>query len=326
MGITQKAAIFCQSGLGDGILALILSNNFHQNGWIVTTYHNGLENLQGWFPHLPIQPYPFQDQISQLLEQYDRLIIFDNDNSPFIQKLIEEGKKNRAEKVFVIYPYPTQGICLKPYYSDTYLDPKQPIAWGLKTFCKEVMQFPKTTLKNGLIAPLHLTLRKFENRVILHVNSIRQGKNWDIKKYVKLALHLQQKGYEPIFFAGGEEERKPFLWLEQQGWEVPYFKTLHQLTVYLYESGYLIGNDSGVAHLASCMGIPTITISRRKAVARFWKPSWTFSKIVVPSSWIPNLGGFRLRDRKWKKFISVKKVLKAFSHLIKEEKASLASQ
>jgi len=318
--MTLKAAVFCHNGLGDGILSLVVSHNLHQNGWDVSTYHNGMQNLQSWFPHLPIIKYPQEKEVASLLETMDQLILFHNDSNTFVLKLMEEGKKKYPDKVKVIYPYPTQGIRLRPYYQDSYLDPTKPIVKGLKIFCSEMLNLTKTSLNNGFIAPLHLIHRKYENRVALHINSSRPGKNWDIEKYVKLALHLKNSGFKPVFLAGSKEDRKPYLWLEKQGWELPLFSSLSALTEYLYESGYLIGNDSGLGHLASCMKVPTVTISRRKAVARFWQPSLTLSKIVVPYSFIPNIGGFRLRDRKWKKFISAKRVFKKFMQLLKEEK------
>ncbi len=314
-----KAAIFCHSGLGDGIISLTLSHNFHQNGWKVITYHNGLAALQPWFPHLLVQSYPKLGEKEEILQTFDQIVVFHNDSNPFVLQIIEEGKQKFPEKVKVIYPYPTKGIYQRPFYKDSFLDPTKPLIKELKRFCQESLSLEKTTLENGFIAPLHLLYRKNQNRVVLHINSSREGKNWPITKYVKLALHLKKRGYEPVFIAGSEEERKPYLWLEKKGWKVPLFKNLNQLTSYFYEAGFFIGNDSGLGHLASCMKIPTVTISRRKRVARFWRPSWTFSKIVYPYSWIPNIGGFRLRDRKWKSFISAKRVLKVFLKLVEEE-------
>lgn len=316
----KKAAVYSHSGLGDGIISLVLSNNLHQNGWMVDTFHNGMQSLQSWFPHLPLLPYPTNPSISSHLDYYDKLIVFHNDSSEFILKLIEIGKKKDPDKIKVIYPYPTLGIRLKPYYQDSLLDPTKSIIEGLRIFCGEILQFPKTTLSNGLIAPLHLHFRKHPKRVVLHVASSRPGKNWLIERFVKLALHLKKKGMHPVFIAGGPKERKEYEWLIEEGFDLPLFPHLDAVAQFLYESGYLIGNDSGLGHLASCMGIPTVTISRRKKVARFWRPAWTLGKIVVPHFLIPNIRGLRLRDRKWRFFISTGKVLRAFSNLLKEEK------
>jgi heptosyltransferase-3 len=87
------------------------------------------------------------------------------------------------------------------------------------------------------------------------------------------------------------------------------------LTRFIYESGYLVGNDSGLGHLASFLGVPTCTITRRKALAKLWAPSYTPGAVVTPPPWVPNIRGLRLRDRYWQSFISVEKVLFAFDKL-----------
>jgi heptosyltransferase III len=312
-----KAAIFAHGGLGDGIISMILSHNFHQNGWEVDTFHNGMSQLQGWFSHLPIKPYPEIDQIASLIDTYDRLIIFHNDTNPFTLKLTEEGKKNDPEKVKVFYAIPSTGVIHKPYYSDCLVDPKKPIADNLKQFC-DLLELQKTTKKNGIIPPVHLTYRKYSKRVVMHVSSSRPGKNWPIEKYIAVAKALKKQGYDPYVIAGGAEERKEYLFLEKEKIPVPLFRTLHDVASFIYESGFFIGNDSGLGHLASSLGIPTLTISRRKKVAKFWKPSWAVGKVVTPPSWIVNISGFRLRDRKWKYFISAGRVMRAFFSLVKD--------
>jgi ADP-heptose:LPS heptosyltransferase len=99
---------------------------------------------------------------------------------------------------------------------------------------------------------------------------------------------------------------------------MPFFPSLNLLAHFIYESGYLIGNDSGLGHLASALGIPTLTLCRRKAWANMWAPSFSKGVVVTPQSWIPNIRGLRLRDRYWKKFISVSMAERAFEKLIQK--------
>lgn len=315
----KKAAVFCHSGLGDAVIGLVLSNNLHLNGWQVDTFHNGFQALQSWVPHLPIVSYPLVKEIELIFEKYDLLIVLHDDSSEFILKMIEYGKRTDPQKIKVIYPYPTSGIRLRDYYQDSLLDPTKSIIEGFRIFCEEILHLPKTTKENGIIAPLHLKYRKYPKRICLHIASSRPGKNWPVEKFVKLALHLQDMDFQPVIIPGGPKEWKQYEWLEEQGFTLPYFQNLEEAASYLYESGYLIGNDSGLGHLASSMGIPTITISRRKSIARFWRPNWAMGKIVTPHFLIPNISGWRLRDRKWQSFISVNKVQKSFSELLKEE-------
>jgi heptosyltransferase-3 len=302
-----RAGIFCHNGLGDGIVSLVLSNNLQLNGWSVDTYQNTMVNMQSWFPHLPVLSYPGTEQVSQVLSNYDWLFVVHDDSSEFVQKLIQEGKRRIPEQLKVIYLYPSKNIVHEPYYMDAQIDPSLPVAENLRIFCERILHLPKITKSNGFIPPADLVYRKQSLRVAIHPTSSREGKNWPRHKYLKLAYHLKERGYSPVFIAGPE-------WgncgIEQQT-----FPNLDLLARYLYESGYLIGNDSGLGHLASALGIPTLTLSRRKALANLWAPSMSFNVVVTPGSWIPNISGFRLRDRCWKKFISVNKARRGFERL-----------
>ena len=129
---------------------------------------------------------------------------------------------------------------------------------------------------------------------------------------------MRKNGIDPVIIAGGVNDEGDWRsYIAPYKLEMPSFHSLNELARYLYESGYLIGNDSGIGHMASSFSVPTVIISRRKSVAKFWKPAWAPCRSVTPNSLIPNIRGFRLRDRKWKSFISVKKVLKAFERVCK---------
>lgn len=302
-----RAAVFCHNGLGDGIVSLVLPNNLQLNGWAVDTYQNTLVSMQNWFPQLPLFTYPEVEAVHQILSSYEWFFVFQNDSSPFVQRLIEEGKRRFPDQVKVIYIYPSKHIVNEPYYSDAQIDPSLPVAENMRLFCERILHLPKITKMNGLIPPDTLEYRKHKKRVAIHPTSSREGKNWPREKYVKLALHLRSQGYEPMFIADSS-------WGEGR-FESQMFPSLDLLAKFLYETGYLIGNDSGLGHLASALGIPTLTLSRRKALANLWAPSFHTNVVVTPASWIPNIRGFRLRDRHWKHFISVAKAYSGFKRL-----------
>ena len=302
-----RAGVFCHNGLGDGIVSLVLSNNLQLNGWSVDTYQNTMGSMQPWFPHLPILSYPGVESVSQILSSYDWLFVVHDDSSEFVQKLIQEGKRRIPDQLKVIYLYPSKNIVNEPYYLDAQIEPSLSVAENLRLFCERILHLPKITKSNGIIPPAELVYRKQSHRVAIHPTSSREGKNWPRHKYIQLARHLKTRGYHPMFIAGPE-------W-KVDGIEQQMFSSLDLLARYLYESGYLIGNDSGLGHLAASLGIPTLTVSRRKALANLWAPSLSSNVVVTPSSWIPNISGFRLRDRYWKKFISVSKARRGFERL-----------
>jgi len=270
--------------------------------------------MQSWFPHLTVQRYPPVSELPKILSSYEMFLVIQNDSDEFVLRLIQEGKRRFPEKIKVIYLYPSPNIVNEPYYSDCLTDPKLPIAENFRRLCEKVLHLPKLTKSNGMIPPVGLVQRKFEKRVVIHPTSSRPSKNWPKEKFVKLALHLKERGYEVVFVPGSEEIEN---W-KNIGFEVASFNSLDLLSRFIYESGYLVGNDSGLAHIASSIGIPTLTFSRRKSVANLWAPSFHKGIALTPSSWIPNIRGFRFRDKYWKNFISVKKACRAFDRLSKK--------
>lgn len=305
-----RAGIFCHNGLGDGVNSLVLSNNLHLNGWKVDTYQNMMGSMQNWFPHLQVLPYPKIEEIPRLLNTYDWFFVVQNDTDEFVLKFIQEGKRRFPDRFKVIYLYPSTRIVNEPYYADCLTDPGATIADNMRLFCERILHLPKITRSNGFIPPTGLVNRKYPKRIAIHPTSARLTRNWPREKFLKLAEFLRREGYDPVFIPGSKEG-----W-ENVDFEVPLFSSLDLLARYIYESGFLIGNDSGLGHLASAMGVPTLTFCRRRTWANMWRPSFHKGVVVTPSSWIPNIRGLRIRDRYWKSFITVGKARRAFERLV----------
>lgn len=293
----MRAGVFCHNGLGDGVNCLVLSHNLHLNGWDVETYQNTIGSMQNWFPHLPVQPYPGVEQLPEILERYDWFFVVQNDSSEFVQKLIAEGKRRFPERLKVIYLYPSKNIVNDRYYADCLTDPGLSVAENMRRLCEKVLHLPKTVHSNGFAPPEGLQFRKYRHRVIIHTTSGKSTKNWPQENFEKLAEHIRDEGFEPVVIST--------------------FETLDLLARFIYESGFLIGNDSGPAHLASALGVPTLTFFRGKKWADMWAPSFGPGISLFPSFLVPNVSGFRLRDRYWKKFITVGMARRAFARLEK---------
>lgn len=307
-----KAAAFFHNGLGDGIACLGLPNNLHLNGWQVDTYQNVLGSMQNWCPHLPVLPYPPIAELPRLLASYDWFFVTHNDTDAFTLQLVREAKQRFPDKIKILYLYPSKRMVNEPYYADARIDPTLSVPENMVRLCKDILHLPKLTRANGLIPPEGLSHRLHAKRIVMHPVSSREGKNWPKDKYVKLALHLRERGYEVVFLPG---DKAPWSDVEALGFRLETFSSLDLLSRFLYESGYFIGNDSGLGHLASALKIPTLTFCRRKTLANLWAPQFSQGIVVTPSKWIPNIRGFRLRDKHWKKFISVSKALRAFDRL-----------
>jgi len=307
-----KAAVFCHNGLGDGINSLVLSNNLHLNGYEVVTYHNLIASMQNWIPHLPIQPYPPLEELHKVMRAHEWFFVIWNDTHEFTKQLVQEGKRRFRERIKVLYLYPSRHIVNEPFYADCLTDPTASMAHNLHIVCDQVLHLPKSTKSVGLIVPTKLVYKKYPKRVVIHPTSGRSTKNWPKEKFIKLATHLKKEGFSPIFVPGLQEMKN---W-KDIGFDIAHFDTLDELAAYLYESGYLIGNDSGLGHLASALSIPTMTFFRRKALAKMWAPSFAPGVVLTPSSLIPNIRGLRLRDRYWHRLITVNMARRGFERLL----------
>lgn len=305
--MNKKIAVFSCLGLGDGLIALVLANNLALNGFSVRTFHPFLEQLQSWFPELPIAPFPEQESLAD----FDQLFFF-YEKSPWMQKLIAHAEAHFPKKTTVLNPIATPKTDYK-YWENGRFNGTRPFVHNLETFCKNVLHLPATTLKNGIAAPASAVLRKFPRRVVLHATSSRPGKNWPLESFLQLSQELRSEGYEPAFIFTEQEKKEA-----QIHFDTPVFPTLSDLAQFVAESGYMIGNDSGIGHLASCLGLPTLTICRNRMTADFWRPSWSPGRVLTPSPWIPNLKGLRLRDKHWQKWISVRKAAHEFFRLVEK--------
>lgn len=311
----RKAAVFCANGLGCGVNCLVLSNNLQLNGFEVHTFQNLLGSLQAWFPQLPIYSYPTLDELPKILQSYDWYYVVWNEKDEFIRRLVAEGKRRFPERMKILYLDPSPKILQASYYADCGTDPFDSIAKNMIAVCEKILHLPKITKSNGFIAPLGLHYRKYPNRVLIHPTGYCSNHNWEREKFVKLALHLKKEGFIPVIIPAAEE-LDSWKALSATGLEIAYFESLDELAKFTYESGYHIGNESGFGHLSSSLGIQTMMFFRKKKVAKMWAPSFVNGVVLTPSSLIPNIRGFRLRDRYWSKFISVDAALRGFEKLV----------
>ena len=316
----RKCAVFSARGLGDGLVALMLSHNLHQNGFDPITYHgNQLSDLQSWFPHLPILPPPSPKDVSSLLSAYEKIFLSFDGNSEVMLQVIRQGKKECPEKIYVMNPSPSKKENDPSSYDDLTFIPSLNMVDNIDRFCSQKLSLPKSTKSPGIVLPFDLDLRKEKKRIVIHPTCGRKGRSWPEEKFVKLALHFQKQGWSPVFVMN---EKEGFAWPQLLHREVPVhlFSNFQDLARFVGESGYLIGNDSGVGHLASALGLPTVTICRHYRIAQLWRPGWGLNEVVFPFRCIPNVHALRLRDLHWKKFVSVKKVAKAFATILEREK------
>lgn len=295
----MKAAVVCSKGMGDGLMMMVASHRLKLEGYDVTTFQDALGELEDWFPG---HHFAKRSTIGSL-EAFD-LIILQNDNTPFSFNLIEKYR----DKIYIFYASyeDEKHYALNP--QDRIFDRALPLVTNVAQSIASILGKMDPILENGIAVPEELSYRKYQKRVVIHPTSTTPKRTWSREKFLGVAKKLEKEGYEIAFSLSPDEKEKwrgiPFA--------IPEFPNLSALASYLYESYFLIGNESGTGHLASNLGIPTIIIASCPKQMALWRPGFLLGKVVTPSSYIPNTKLLRLRENRWQAFISPRRVVKTF--------------
>lgn len=301
----MRAAVICSKGIGDGLMMMVASHRLKLEGYTVTTFHDHLDQLEKWFP-----THCFAKRSTiKTLDSFD-FILLQNDNTPFSFDLTS---RYRA-KIHLFYASYEEGkhhpLTPNDYLFDRSRSMVTNIAEGIASLLGQVDPVPE----NGITIPPHLHYQKYQQRIVLHPTSTTQKKTWPAEKFIQLACSLEKRGFSPSF-AVSPLERKKWITLLKKRFPLPEFPTISELAAYLYESYFLIGNDSGTGHLASNLGIPTLIIAENPKHMLLWRPGFLLGQVTTPPSYIPNFKFFRLREKKWQTFISPRHILRAFNSM-----------
>lgn len=315
-------ALVLPNTLGDGLLYMTLAHNLKQNGYDVVVYSHLISQLSEWFPSQTVLPYPSRS----VLDAFDLVIggelTYFTKNNPampqslakryvfmsmarFDQRFVaDHSERIRAQfsgekqkKLLVLARL--AGVIVPN------LNPKLAMADSVRLLCKDSLGFEKVTKDNGLVAPKRFIFQKYPKRIIIHPESGVSVKSWTAAGFIKLARKLKQKGYTPAFITSPTERGK---WQALIGDEfaLPESPSVSDAAGYIYESGSMVGNDSGVGHLASNLGIPTFTLLKTKDPLFRYRPGWARNQLILPTCSIKLCG-----KRYWRRFITVKQILKA---------------
>ncbi|MCI5053010.1 MAG: hypothetical protein MRY21_07765 [Simkaniaceae bacterium] len=281
----MKTAIVCAKGIGDGLLMRIVAHNIPD----AVLFHPHGKLLSPLFPEAKFN--------EGTLDDYERIII-QNDNSKEAWDLM----RGRDARMQFLFPKP----CSQMREGDFLFDPKSTVVENLERFIGN--------RDNGIEIGRDLSHRANPRRVVIHPTSGDARKNWRPDQFLRLAKSLT--GFEPVFVMA-PEEKPQWAQLENAGFEIVTFPNLLELARFIHESGFFIGNDSGVGHLASNVQIPTLTISGNPKVARMWRPSWCRGSVSTLKWPLPNFKGigWPFRDRHWQTFVPASRVLKDFKRL-----------
>ncbi len=291
-------ALVCADGIGDALITSIAAHNLRKAGHQVTIFSS---HLPKFGKLLEAGNYlPMTKNWKEAVKPFDAVILQHEDT---LRAKEIRSFRNEGLDLYIIYTnyrFSKHGPLL--IGRDYPVDETKPLVYNVCKALFELFQI-KATTQNCLIPKLALDHRKYEKRVIIHPTSTREDKNWLKRRFIKLANRLEKLGFEPQFIVAPEERAD---WPNSLS-----STTLEELVAIIYEAGFFIGNDSGPVHLASYYQIPHLVICQGRQMP-LWSPGWGKPEIIQPPQWIPNIKGMRLRQDKWKYFISSGSVLRRF--------------
>ena len=202
--------------------------------------------LAAWFPRHRMQPSLPLERLDEALSGYHKIL------EP---KLPKKPVARQLQERWVNY---------EPMYRDDRTQVENMMAISRQVFALET-----PTAANGMCAPGHLVYRRFSDRVCIHPTSAELSKNWLPVRFLHLARRLSQAGFSVIFVMSAHEMAE-WTGIVNDTFPLQGFTSIADCAGFVYESGFFIGNDSGGGHLASCLGIPTVSIHGRKGKAVRW--------------------------------------------------------
>jgi hypothetical protein len=297
--------IICSEGLGDTLLQMIIAYNLAENGFEVTFYSNYAYHLRDKVHGYRIEPFPCEHQAKRMLSSHHTFIY--DQGSPYYKRFSQSSfewilKNGIGYKMSSGQPVSAQisqaellsrmNTCFDAKCRSNqilafnnsirapsfgfYREPKTlQVAW----FLKNIVGLENVSIETGFRLQGCAT-KSNRNRVVIHPTSSDIKKNWLIENYIQFAKWLERDGFTPVFTVS-PTEREQCLESVTGQFEVPIFNSISELASYYSESAWFIGNDSGNAHLASCVGLPTFQLFGRWRTTPSWRAGWAVNKVLT---------------------------------------------
>jgi len=114
--------------------------------------------------------------------------------------------------------------------------------------------------------------------VVIHPFATTAGKTWGAGGFLAVAQYLKEAGIEPVFIGGGGDDFSPF-----RAFRTISGAPLSEIKRLIAGASLFVGNDSGPAHMAAALGVPSVVIFCASDPA-IWGPWRTTSQVVTAPS------------------------------------------
>jgi ADP-heptose:LPS heptosyltransferase len=110
---------------------------------------------------------------------------------------------------------------------------------------------------------------------IIHPFATTAGKTWPAANFLAVAQHLTQSGLDPLFIGGATDDFSPF-----RAFRSIAGAPLSEIKSLMASASLYVGNDSGPAHMAAALGVPSVVVFGASDPA-IWGPWRTASEVVI---------------------------------------------
>ena len=248
--------------LGDSLVSMVVVENLRRAGRAVTVYGDHIHALRHRFPDLAVEPLPTNGVFDPRWRAHDHLLHFRPAD-------VLPGTRESHPGTVVLDEIPLHRSLLTDMVSVH------------EVVSREIFGLPDSGRETGVVRPEEVD-RAVGTRIMIHPTAGDPSRAWRADRYLQVAGVLRERGWDPEFTTH-PDERASTGWIEAAGF--PRFASgdLDELATRLLASRGFLGSDSGVAHLASCLGLPFVTLYIRRKVAIRWKPGWSDGEAVRPS-------------------------------------------
>ncbi|GAA5315031.1 MAG: hypothetical protein AseanaTS_02350 [Candidatus Pelagadaptatus aseana] len=275
-------------------------------------------SLSNWFSDLDIANTDLDLYSKEILEKYDLIVCDPQDKRNTIRQILKDEPQLSKKTLWISctslpqeYEAHTSQPDIKPVNFNLHIQANRPLRCKVEKgpslvqfahqYCRNFFNIESAKFIPELTPPDNLQHRKHKNRILIFPTTNRDKKNYSTEGFNKLAKKLAKLGHH-IEIAVTPEEADEFKLLYPE-FNVIFFENLEGMFSYIYESGFVISNDSGSGHVASLLGISTVTIYKKYDEFE-WRPGWKESFIARPRIRLKVAG-----KRIWKPFISHAKII-----------------
>jgi hypothetical protein len=291
LGVDLKYVFVMSPRLGDSLISMVIVANLMRHGYQVKVVSDQIHALRRWFPEVDVVPAAHEKWVSDALGDCDVILhAYHADKLP----LMRDGDPRSL--VMDDWPVYRQ---LKNMV-DIQVD-----------ICRTYFGIADVVRSNGMKVPIRQWMYRESDLVLIHPVASHLHKSWRPQRFMTVALQLQQRGFVPEFLVPAEA-LEAWRWVQSYGMRLRAYPTLHDVAERVAMSAWVIGNDSGIGHLASSLGIPAVSLAMRRSIATRWQPGWAPSAVVIPLQWMP---GRYLKEKTWKYLLMPYQVLAAFDRL-----------